>query len=105
MLCGFFLRLDRLPLDHRIGAAFDRRVRFRQPLPRGFGNLLIIDHGEGYMSLYGYNEGLLRGVGETVRGGDTVAQVGSSGGAQETGLYFELRHDGKPFDPMTWVGR
>lgn len=70
---------------------------------RGFGNLLIIDHGEGYMSLYGYNETLLKRVGDDVRGGDPVAHVGASGGSGESGLYFELRHQGKPFDPMTWM--
>jgi len=71
---------------------------------RGFGNLLIIDHGEGYMSLYGYNETLLKRVGDDIRGGDPVATVGASGGSGESGLYFELRHQGKPFDPMTWIG-
>ena len=70
---------------------------------RGFGNLLIIDHGEGYMSLYGYNETLLKRVGDDIGGGDTVATVGNSGGSGESGLYFELRHQGKPFDPMAWI--
>jgi septal ring factor EnvC (AmiA/AmiB activator) len=70
---------------------------------RGFGNLLIIDHGEGYMSLYGYNETLLKRVGDDISGGDAVAIVGNSGGSADSGLYFELRHQGKPFDPMTWV--
>ena len=72
---------------------------------RGFGNLLIVDHGEGYMSLYGYNESLLKQVGDDVGGGETVATVGNSGGSGESGLYFELRHQGRPFDPLTWVGR
>jgi septal ring factor EnvC (AmiA/AmiB activator) len=70
---------------------------------RGFGNLLIIDHGAGYMSLYGYNETLLKRVGDDISGGDAVATVGNSGGGTESGLYFELRHQGKPFDPMTWI--
>jgi septal ring factor EnvC (AmiA/AmiB activator) len=70
---------------------------------RGFGNLLIIDHGEGYMSLYGYNETLLKRVGDDISGGDAVATVGSSGGGTESGLYFELRYQGKPFDPMGWI--
>jgi septal ring factor EnvC (AmiA/AmiB activator) len=70
---------------------------------RGFGNLLIIDHGEGYMSLYGYNETLLKRVGEEISRGDAVATVGNSGGSGESGLYFELRHQSKPFDPLTWV--
>jgi len=72
---------------------------------RGFGNLLIVDHGEGYMSLYGYNETLLKRIGDEIHGGDTVATVGNSGGSGDSGLYFELRHQGKPFDPLTWVGR
>lgn len=70
---------------------------------RGFGNLLIIDHGHGYMSLYGNNETLYKQVGDTLRGGDTIATVGSSGGNEESGLYFELRFEGKPFDPNKWV--
>jgi septal ring factor EnvC (AmiA/AmiB activator) len=70
---------------------------------RGFGNLLILDHGRGYMSLYANNESVLRQVGDAVRGGDSVASVGASGGAPESGLYFELRRDGKPFDPLQWV--
>jgi len=72
---------------------------------RGFGNLLIVDHGEGYMSLYGYNESLLKRVGDEIHGGDTVATVGNSGGSADSGLYFELRHQGKPFDPLSWVRR
>jgi len=70
---------------------------------RGFGNLMILDHGNGYMSLYGNNETLLKQVGDTTRGGDTIATVGNSGGNPDSGLYFELRHKGKPFDPLTWI--
>ena len=70
---------------------------------RGFGNLLILDHGTGFMSLYANNDGLLRKVGERVLGGDPIAHVGASGSSQESGLYFELRRDGKPFDPLGWV--
>lgn len=70
---------------------------------RGFGNLLIIDHGESYMSLYGYNETLLKRVGDDIGGGEAVATVGNSGGGEDSGLYFELRHQGKPFDPLSWV--
>lgn len=72
---------------------------------RGFGNLLILDHGGGYMSLYADNEGLLRQVGEKVRAGDPVASVGASGESADSGLYFELRRDGKPFDPLKWTAR
>lgn len=70
---------------------------------RGFGNLLIIDHGDSYMTLYANAEALLKQVGEVIRGGDTIATVGNSGGNAESGLYFEMRHAGKPFDPLTWV--
>ena len=70
---------------------------------RGFGNLLILDHGSGYMSLYGNNEALFRRVGDRLGAGDTIASVGNSGGSEESGLYFELRHNGKPFDPLPWV--
>lgn len=70
---------------------------------RGFGNLLIIDHGDSYMTLYANAEALLKQVGESIRGGDTIATVGNSGGNAESGLYFEMRHAGKPFDPLTWV--
>ncbi len=70
---------------------------------RGFGNLLIVDHGDSYMTLYANAEALLKQVGEIIRGGDTIATVGNSGGNAESGLYFEMRHAGKPFDPLTWV--
>lgn len=72
---------------------------------RGFGNLLIVDHGENYMSLYGYNETLYRQVGDVIRGGERIAAVGNTGGHPDSGLYFEMRHEGRPFDPMTWVSR
>ncbi len=70
---------------------------------RGFGNLTIVDHGNSYMSLYGNNETLYKQVGDIIRGGDTIATVGNSGGNLDSGLYFELRHQGKPFDPLTWT--
>jgi murein hydrolase activator len=70
---------------------------------RGFGNLLILDHGQGYMSLYGNNETLFKDVGEPVKGGDVLAAVGNSGGNQESGVYFEIRYQGKPMDPVDWV--
>ena len=70
---------------------------------RGFGNLLIVDHGSQYLSIYGNNDALLKQVGDAVRGGDTVASVGNSGGNPESGLYFELRHRGQPIDPLKWV--
>ena len=70
---------------------------------RGFGNLLIIDHGKGYMSLYGNNETLYKEVGDILRGGDTIAAAGNSGGNEDFGLYFELRHKSKPLDPVKWL--
>lgn len=70
---------------------------------RGFGNLIIVDHGEGYMSLYSNNESLYKQVGERVRPGDAVASVGNSGGQPDTGLYFEMRHQSRPVNPMLWV--
>ncbi|MDH4189381.1 MAG: peptidoglycan DD-metalloendopeptidase family protein [Betaproteobacteria bacterium] len=71
---------------------------------RGFGNILIVDHGETYMSIYANNESLLKLVGEPVAGGDPIATVGASGGGEQSGLYFELRHLGKAFDPSRWIG-
>jgi septal ring factor EnvC (AmiA/AmiB activator) len=70
---------------------------------RGFGNLLILDHGEAYLSIYANNESLLKQVGDTVTAGETVATTGASGGNEETGLYFEMRHLGRAFDPLRWV--
>ncbi len=70
---------------------------------RGFGNLVIVDHGDGYMSLYGNNEALLRQPGDSVRAGDAIASVGASGGQETPGLYFEMRHQGRPFDPLGWA--
>jgi murein hydrolase activator len=90
------------PGGETVRAIADGRVVFADWL-RGFGNLLIIDHGDSYMSLYGYNETLYRQVGDLIRGGDRIAAVGNTGGHQDSGLYFEMRHEGRPFDPMTWV--
>lgn len=70
---------------------------------RGFGNLLILDHGEAYLSIYANNESLLKQVGDAVAIGEPVATTGASGGNEETGLYFELRHLGRAFDPLRWV--
>ncbi len=71
---------------------------------RGFGNLLIIDHGDDFLSVYGNNEALLATVGASVRNGEAVATVGNSGGNPDSGLYFELRHRGQAFDPLKWAG-
>jgi len=69
---------------------------------RGFGQLIIIDHGGGYMSLYGYNQSLLREPGEWVNAGDSIATVGDSGGQAENGLYFEIRRAGQTLNPGRW---
>lgn len=71
----------------------------------GYGLILIIDHGDGHMSLYAHNETLLREAGDAVAAGDPVATVGSSGGHGQPALYFELRRGGKPIDPRGWLGR
>jgi septal ring factor EnvC (AmiA/AmiB activator) len=78
------------------------RVVFAEWL-RGFGNLLIVDHGDQYLSIYGNNESLFKQPGDAVAAGDTIAAVGNSGGNPETGLYFELRFRGRPFDPLSWA--
>lgn len=72
---------------------------------RGHGLLLIVDHGEGYLSLYAHNQSLFKTTGDWVRAGDAIASVGNSGGQAETGLYFEIRHNGKPTDPGSWLAR
>lgn len=69
---------------------------------RGFGNLIILDHGDGYMSLYGNNQAVLRQVGDSVKAGDAIASVGNSGGNEANGLYYELRRQSRPFDPLSW---
>lgn len=70
---------------------------------RGFGNVIIIDHGEGYMSLYGYNESLLKQPGDAITQGERIATTGASGGQTEPGLYFEIRYQGRPVNPATWI--
>lgn len=85
-----------------VRAIADGRVVFADWL-RGFGNLLIIDHGDAYMSLYGNNEALYKRVGDSIRSGESIATVGASGGNADSGLYFELRYQGRPLDPLDWV--
>jgi len=72
---------------------------------KGYGLLLIIDHGGGWMSLYAFNDSLLKNVGDKVGAGEAIASVGSSGGQGRPALYFELRHDGQPADPRGWLKR
>jgi len=89
------------PMGTPVYAVHYGRVVFSDWL-RGFGLLLIISHGEGYMSLYGHNQVLYRETGDWVTAGDIIATVGDSGGQNRTGLYFEVRIAGKPSDPQKW---
>ncbi len=70
---------------------------------RGYGNLIIINHGGEYLSIYGNSQSLMKRVGDSVRPGEVIASAGNTGGNEESGLYFELRHLGKAFDPAGWV--
>lgn len=69
---------------------------------RGYGMLMIIDHGKGYMTLYAFNQSLYKQVGEKVEAGEIIASVGQSGGRSQPGLYFGIRKQGKPVDPLEW---
>jgi septal ring factor EnvC (AmiA/AmiB activator) len=84
-----------------VHAVYHGRVAYADWLP-GLGLLLIIDHGNGYLSLYAHNERLYAAAGAQVRAGDTVAGVGDSGGRSQDELYFEIRRGGKPVDPRPW---
>ena len=70
---------------------------------RGFGLVAIVDHGEGYMSVYGHNQALLKQAGDDVRRGERIALVGRSGGQEYPNLYFEIRHKGKALNPSAWL--
>lgn len=70
---------------------------------RGFGNLIIVEHGDGYMTVYGNNEAVFKSPGDDVASGDVIASVGVSGGQEESGLYFEIRYRGQPQDPLKWI--
>lgn len=87
-----------------VRAVADGQVAYADSL-RGFGKLLILDHGDGYMSLYGYNRSLARKAGEKIQAGERIGAAGSGDGAGESGLYFEIRVQGRPVDPMKWVAR
>lgn len=87
-----------------VRAVADGQVVFADWL-RGFGNLIVLDHADGFLSVYGYNEAVLKQVGDEVRSGDRIAAIGNSGGRSETGLYFELRRRGEAIDPGQWLRR
>ncbi len=84
-----------------VRAVYQGRVIYADWLP-GLGLLTIVDHGDGYMSLYGHNERLYKAVGERVSAGDAIAAAGDSGGSNRPELYFEIRKSGKPIDPRPW---
>lgn len=96
---GVFIRTDN---GSPVRAIANGRVVFSEWM-RGFGNLLIIDHGDAYLSIYGNNDSLLKQVGQAVTGGEMIATVGNTGGNPESGLYFEIRHKGQPIDPLSWA--
>lgn len=95
---GLFISADE---GEAVKSVAEGRVVFSDWL-RGFGNLVIVDHGSGYMSLYGNNQATLKQVGDVVSAGDVIASVGNSGGNEMHGLYYELRVQSKPFDPLSW---
>ena len=89
------------PSGSNVRAVHDGRVVFADWL-RGAGLLVIVDHGNGYLSLYGHNQSLLKKAGDLVQAGENIATVGSSGGQTTPGLYFAIRQDGRPSDPAQW---
>ncbi len=96
---GWFLEA---PEGKTIRAVHSGRVVFSDYL-RGYGLLVIVDHGEGYMSLYAHNQVLLKETGDWVSTADSIARAGNSGGQTMSGLYFEIRHNGKPTNPKGWL--
>ncbi len=98
---GMLIGTDR---GARVRAPYGGRIVYGDWLP-GMGLMIVIDHGGGYMSLYGHNEELFRKVGEAVAAGDVIGSVGDSGGHQEPALYFEVRRGRTPVDPETWLQR
>ncbi len=91
----------RAPVGRDVNAVYNGTVLFADWL-KGYGLVIVIDHGDGYMSLYGHNQTLLKNVGERVEVGEPIALVGQSGGLNQSGVYFEIRHQGKPVNPSYW---
>ena len=89
------------PAGSQVRAVHGGRVVFADWL-RGAGLLVILDHGNGYLSLYGHNQSLLRSAGDVVKAGDPIATVGNSGGQAASALYFAIRQNGRPSDPAQW---
>ena len=87
-----------------VNAVHNGRVVFSNYL-RGFGLLIILDHGDGYMTLYAHNQELLKDTGDWVQSSQTLARAGDTGGLSKPALYFEIRKQGKPSDPKSWLGK
>jgi len=87
-----------------VRSVYHGRVEFADWLA-GMGLLVIVNHGEGYMTLYGYNETTLKNTGDWVAPGDVIATVGDSGGQAQPGLYFEIRKGTQPINPRQWITR
>ncbi|MGB0450156.1 MAG: murein hydrolase activator EnvC family protein, partial [Porticoccaceae bacterium] len=87
-----------------VNAVHDGQVIFSNYL-RGFGLLIILNHGDGYMTLYAHNEELLKETGDWVLSNETIARAGDSGGLDKPALYFEIRKKGQPADPKVWLGK
>ncbi len=92
------------PAGAPVRAVYHGRVAFADWL-QGLGLLMVIDHGDGYMTLYGHNDALLKEPGDWVRPGEPIAEVGSTGGRRDPALYFEIRHRGEPVNPRAWMAR
>lgn len=92
------------PEGTEVSAIYRGRVVYADRL-RGYGLMLIIDHGNGILSLYGHNRTLYSEVGDWVSQGETLAEVGTTGGRTRPGTYFEIRHEGRPRDPFAWCAR
>jgi len=92
------------PRGREVRAIYHGRIAFADWLA-GMGLLVIVDHGDGYMTLYGYNETILKSAGDWVAPGDVIATVGDSGGQSQSSLYFELRSGTRPVNPRRWITR
>lgn len=93
--------LIQAPSGNNVRAVARGRVAFADWL-RGYGNLIILDHGDGFLSLYGHNQALFKQTGEWVEPGDIIGSIGDSGGQKKPALYFEIRRKGKPLNPSRW---
>ena len=89
------------PIGRQVKTIHNGTILFSDWL-NGYGLVSVVDHGDGYMSLYGHNQALLKSVGDRVEAGEPIALVGQSGGQDKSGLYFEIRHTGKAVNPKLW---